>query len=404
MAKGLEDTAFYIYNRLVSLNEVGDEPHRFGVAVDAFHAANRLRAERWPHAMLNTSTHDSKRSEDVRARIDVLSEMVPAWEQAVDRWHRLNADRKTRVGGKPAPSRNDEYALYQNLLGIWPLAEVDEAGLERLRGRFIEYTLKAVREAKVHTSWLNRNQAYEDAITAFIEQLLDPADRAFVDDFAAFARTVARFGLFNSLSQLLVKLTAPGIPDTYQGSEIWQFRLVDPDNRRPVDWHDLGERFRSLQELLAGDDPPLAERLGALLDHPADGRVKMYTLWRTLNCRREHEQLFAQGSYLPLRAQGPAADHLFAFARVHRQYTVLVCVPRLVARLQETTGERLALDGERFGETTLPVPDHLAGLRLQNLFCGTGFTVPTKNNPALRAADLFRHFPVALLVADTGPS
>lgn len=404
MAKGLEDTAFYIYNRLVSLNEVGDEPHRFGVAVDDFHAANRLRAERWPHAMLNTSTHDSKRSEDVRARIDVLSEMVPAWEQAVDRWHRLNTDRKTRVGGKPAPSRNDEYALYQNLLGIWPLTEVDEAGLERLRERFTEYTLKAVREAKVHTSWLNRNQAYEDAITSFIEQLLDPADRAFVDDFAAFARTVARFGLFNSLSQLLVKLTAPGIPDTYQGSEVWQFRLVDPDNRYPVDWHDLGERFRSLQELLAGDDPPLAERLGALLDHPADGRVKMYTLLRTLSCRREHEQLFAQGSYLPLRAQGPAADHLFAFARVHRQHTVIVCAPRLVARLQGTTGERLALDGERFGETTLPVPDHLAGLRLQNLFCGTGFTVPTQHNPALRAADLFRHFPVALLVADEAPS
>ena len=404
MAKGLEDTAFYIYNRLVSLNEVGDEPHRFGVAVDDFHAANRMRAERWPHAMLNTSTHDSKRSEDVRARIDVLSEMVPAWEQAVDRWHRLNADRKTRVGGKPAPSRNDEYALYQNLLGIWPLTEVDEAGLERLRQRFTEYTLKAVREAKVHTSWLNRNQAYEDAITAFIEQLLDPADRAFVDDFAAFARTVARFGLFNSLGQLLVKLTAPGIPDTYQGSEVWQFRLVDPDNRHPVDWHDLGERFRSLQELLAGDDPPLAERLGALLDHPADGRVKMYTLWRTLGWRREHEQLFARGSYLPLRAQGSAADHLFAFARVHRQHTAVVCVPRLVARLQETTGERLALDPERLAETTLELPGHLAGRQVHNLFSGTGFTVPVQHSSALRAADLFRHFPVALLVADEAPS
>ncbi len=255
------------------------------------------------------------------------------------------------MGGKPAPSRNDEYALYQNLLGIWPLTEVDEAGLERLRGRFTEYTLKAVREAKVHTSWrLNRNQAYEDAITSFIEQLLDSADRALSTTSPPLPGPWP-VSACSTASASCSSLTAPGIPDTYQGSEVWQFRLVDPDNRHPVDWHDLGERFRSLQELLAGDDPPLAERLGALLDHPADGRVKMYTLWRTPSWRREHEQLFARGSYPPLRAQGPAADHLFAFARgapaAHGD------------RLRASAGrppagnhrrERLALDpGERLG-------------------------------------------------------
>jgi (1->4)-alpha-D-glucan 1-alpha-D-glucosylmutase len=397
MAKGLEDTAFYIYHRLVSLNEVGDDPSRFGVTVERFHAGNRARAERWPQAMLTTSTHDSKRSEDVRARINVLAEMPGQWREAVERWHEMNRGGKTAVGRDWAPSTNDEYALYQNLLGVWPLEPMTGEERAGFCARFTAYMLKAAREAKVHTSWLNQNQVYEQALTDFIARLLVGEDHPFVVDFIAFQHRIARFGMVNSLAQLLLKLTAPGIPDTYQGNETWQFCLVDPDNRRPVDFAARREMLAGLQRLVEDDSAPLASRLQELLRHGADGRIKMYVLWRTLTLRREHPAIFMHGAYQPLHAVGAARGHLCAFARIDGDRVVIAAVPRLVARLLHGNADRLPLGPEVWGRTALHLPARFKGCRLTNIMSGEDSVVGAGDGRGLAAAELFRHFPVALL-------
>ena len=402
MAKGLEDTAFYIYNRLVSLNEVGSDPCRFGVSVAAFHAANRARCATWPAGMLTTSTHDSKRSEDVRARINVLSELAPEWQQAVNRWHRLNRGKKSTNGQGAAPSNNDEYALYQNLLGAWPLEGLNAATNDVFRERFTAYMLKVIREAKVHTSWLNQNHAYEEAMTTFIARLLDREDRDFLDDFDVFQRRTAWFGMLNSLSQLLLKLTGPGIPDTYQGNETWRFCLVDPDNRRPVDFDRRMAMLEGLKAMVADPGAPLAERLTELLDHAFDGRIKMYLLWRTLTWRRHHPELFVHGSYVPLQTVGPAKDHLFGFARIHGDQAMLAVVPRLTARLLGGEAGRMPVGHGVWGETALFLPGSLQEARLTNLLSGEDVGAPGDNG-RLAAADLLRHFPVALLVGTRRP-
>jgi (1->4)-alpha-D-glucan 1-alpha-D-glucosylmutase len=272
MAKGLEDTAFYVYNRLASLNEVGGHPEQFGHSVVAFHRQNQERREHWPHSLLSTSTHDTKRSEDVRARVNVLSELPEEWRAALDRWSRLNAPRKTRLNGDMAPDRNDEYLLYQTLLGAWPEAEMVPrkrrealasrvAGgsglspattepnvkpplkpplppeeLAHLRERIAAYMQKATKEAKVHTSWVNANDRYDAAVRSFVHRLLSEESSDFLADLAVFQHRVAFYGRFNSLSQTLLKLASPGVPDLYQGTELWDLSLVDPDNRRPVDY------------------------------------------------------------------------------------------------------------------------------------------------------------------------
>ncbi|HYQ91893.1 MAG TPA: malto-oligosyltrehalose synthase, partial [Candidatus Competibacteraceae bacterium] len=329
MAKGLEDTVFYRYNRLVSLNEVGGDPTRFSVSVNGFHHANQERARLWPHSLLATSTHDSKRSEDVRARLNVLSEVPEAWEKRLQRWSRLNQNERRSVDNKPAPSRNDEYLLYQTLLGAWPLEELDEAGLEAFRQRIENYMLKAVKEAKVHSSWVNPNPEYEGAIVAFIQALLKPGKNRFLEDFLPDQRRIARLGLFNSLSQTLIKLTAPGVPDIYQGTELWDFSLVDPDNRRPVDYERRRALLMELQTLVetAGDD--LAGRVRGLLDRLEDGRSKLYVNWRTLRLRREQSELFGHGDYVPLAVAGAKSRHVCAFARVYENTRVVVVAPRL---------------------------------------------------------------------------
>ena len=246
MAKGMEDTALYRYNRLTSLNEVGGEPERFGTTIPAFHHLNGERAKHWPHAMLATSTHDTKRGEDVRARINVLSEIPDEWRGKLARWGRMNRSRRREVDGAQAPSRNDEYLLYQTLLGAWPLDEGD-AGTEEFRGRIKAYMEKAMREARTHTSWTNVNEEYEQAVADFVDTLLAPAENdLFLDDFLPFQRKLSRLGALNSLSQTFIKLTAPGVPDIYQGNELWDLSLVDPDNRRPVDYE---LRRRLLSEL-----------------------------------------------------------------------------------------------------------------------------------------------------------
>ena len=328
MAKGVEDTAFYRYNRLVSLNDVGSDLHRFGTSMPEFHLANQERLRSWPHTMVATSTHDSKRSEDVRARINVLSEMSAPWRIRVREWRRFNRSLKSLLNGRRAPSPNDEYLLYQTLIGTWPADSLNDTGnWKKFCERIENYMLKAIREAKQNTSWINPNPDYEAAVSSFVRTLLKPgAQNRFLNDFISFQRRISRVGLWNSLSQTLLKLTAPGVPDIYQGNELWDFSLVDPDNRRPVDYTRRQKIFRSLPEL--GSD-----RARTLLETPEDGRIKLYLTWRALCLRQEHPDLFQNGEYLPLAVEGAKADHVVAFARKSDTSTVVVVAPRLAARL-----------------------------------------------------------------------
>ncbi len=397
MAKGIEDTAFYDYNRLLSMNEVGGDPNRFGVSVDEFHRANAARAERWPHAMLTTSTHDTKRSEDVRARLNVLTEIPALWRRHAVRWRRINRPRKRIVQGREAPSRNDEYHFYQTLLGVWPLQSPGTRELAELRERTERYMLKAVREAKVRTSWINPNPHYEEAVSRFVYRVLArPDNNAFLRDFVPFQRRVARIGLYNSLAQTLLKLTAPGVPDVYQGNELAVFSLVDPDNRGSVDY-DL--RRVMLEELrrATADEAKLAACAREIAEEMEDGRAKLYLTWRTLGLRRRWADTFAGGEYVPLAAGGSKGEHLCAFARVRDGKQVIVVVPRWLARLAgglETTG----VDTAQWAQAWVGVERLPSGTGYRSVLTGERLH-PAQRDGArvLLAEDLFAHFPVALL-------
>ncbi len=332
MAKGLEDTAFYRYNRLVSLNDVGSDLHRFGTTTPEFHLANQERLRCWPHTMVATSTHDSKRSEDVRARINVLSEISGQWRARVREWKRFNRNHRRLVNNKPAPSPNDEYLFYQTLVGAWPSEPLNDTDdWTTFCERIENYMLKAIREAKQNTSWINRNTEYETAVSSFVRTLLNPgAKNRFLDDFVPFQCRVARIGLWNSLSQTLLKLTCPGVPDIYQGNDLWDFSLVDPDNRRPVDYVRRQQMFESIR-VWGNDSDALSIR--RLLETPGDGRLKLYLIWRTLSLRQQQPDLFQEGEYLPLAVEGAKANHVVAFARKSRITRALVVVPRLVTGL-----------------------------------------------------------------------
>ena len=313
MAKGLEDTAFYVYNRLLSLNDVGGAPGRFGISLEAFHGQNLERAKSLPHTMLATATHDTKRGEDVRTRIDALSEIPGKWHRALVRWTALNKKRGS-LDNQPVPDRNEEYLLYQTLLGAWPLGEMDQAAYAAFGARIREYMIKAIREAKVNTSWVGPNTPYEEALTSFVDAVLAaPSENAFLQEFAPFRKLIAHYGMFSSLSQTLLKMTSPGVPDFYQGTELWDFSLVDPDNRRPVDY---GIRIKALAGLKAAEAEIGPRKLfRKLLDSREDGRIKLYIIYRCLNFRRDRNDLFQRGDYRPLEAQGARARHVCAFTR-----------------------------------------------------------------------------------------
>ena len=361
----------------------------------AFHADAEYRVRHWPHEMLATSTHDTKRSEDVRARLAVLSEMTTPWRDAVRRWMRINRRRKREVDGAPAPCSNDEYHFYQTLLGSWPLTETDAAGLAEYRTRIESYMIKAVREGKVHTSWTETGTAYEDALLQFIRSALEPRDNnLFFADFLSFWRPVARFGLLNSLSQTLCKLTAPGVPDIYQGNELWDFSLVDPDNRRPVDYRRAGMLLAQLERDI--------EHLGLeeLLGHLDDGRCKLLLTWRALQLRRAQPGLFSHGEYRRLRVHGSRAQHLCAFARRCEGRALVVIAPRLYRRLLDDPA-RLPLGSAVWEDTLIELPSHPASRRaLRNIIDGRWLQpVSEGNTTGISVAQALARFPVALLYA-----
>ncbi|MGZ8202931.1 MAG: malto-oligosyltrehalose synthase, partial [Burkholderiales bacterium] len=388
-AKGVEDTAFYRYHRLVSLNDVAGDPDQFGMPVSAFHGACAERCAHRPHTMLATSTHDNKRSEDVRARIDVISEMPDAWRRLLRRWDRINRPKKSRIEGEPAPSSNDEYLLYQILLGTFT-PETDR-DLETYCERIEAYMLKAVREAKAQTSWINPNADYENAVASFVRALLvDDRRNLFLKDLRMEAKTFAWFGMLNSLTMTVLKLTCPGVPDIYQGNETHDLSLVDPDNRRPVDY---ATRRRMLDELKAlGRKDDLAAATRTLADNLLDGRAKMWIVWRTLMLRRTHRELFDFGQYVPLQAIGARSDHVIAFVRRNGNRRAVSIAGRLWMKLGGAPGT-LPFGEAAWGDTEIDVGP-LTGT-LKNVYTGERVEVVGGKIPVARA---FATFPASLLV------
>lgn len=381
MAKGLEDTAFYIYHRLWALNEVGGEPQRFGMTPAAFHATNSHRREKWPHTMLASSTHDTKRSEDVRARVAGLSEMPARWRRSLRSWSVLNAKHKTSVDGELAPDPNEEYLLYQVLLGVWPmagLASLSKAEHAVFLGRVQDYMTKAIKEAKVNSSWIQPNEGWDEAVRKFIAALLGKPGRssAFVKGFEPIAAEIAQIGMVNALSQTVLKLTSPGVPDIYQGNETWDFSLVDPDNRRPVDY----EARQKMLEAVERAEP------AEMLAQWQDGRVKMFVTRAVLHFRADEPRLFSAGTYQPLATSGKLADCAVAFQREHAGAAMLVIVPRLSSRVG------FPPVGERWGDAAV-APG--AGGAWRDLFTGRKFKT---NGEPLRLAEVLAEFPCAVLV------
>jgi (1->4)-alpha-D-glucan 1-alpha-D-glucosylmutase len=396
MAKGVEDTAFYVYNRLVSLNEVGGNPERFGVTVEAFHGQNIERWKSRPLAMLSSSTHDTKRGEDVRARINVLSEIPNLWRGRVQRWSRLNRKVKMIVDGRPVPDRNEEYLLYQVLVGAWPLGIPDETAHERFAQRIRDYMLKAVREAKVNTSWVNPDSAYEEALMYFIDIILDDTrPNRFLDDFRSFHPLVSTCGMFNSMSQTLLKITSPGVPDFYQGSELWDLNLVDPDNRRPVDYNLRMELLDALKK--AESSTELRHLARDLVAAREDGTVKLFLIRKALSFRNARRELFESGRYLPLETRGEKSDNLCAFERSLDMETVVVVAPRFFTRMIGESRE-LQLGAEVWGDTRIVIPFEGPGNRYRNIFTGQIVTSLSEGDVSvLSPAEILESFPVAML-------
>jgi (1->4)-alpha-D-glucan 1-alpha-D-glucosylmutase len=348
MAKGLEDTVFYIYNRLAALNEVGGEPQQFGIGLDAFHERNLDRQRNWPATLLATSTHDTKRSEDVRARMVAISELPQLWRRSIQRWRLLNRKWKRTIDEAQAPDPNEEYLLYQTLLGTWPVnthSQAEQSARAEYVARIQAYMAKALNEAKLNTSWIRPNEDWLGAMRDFVAKILETsAKNKFLPNFLPVVEEIARLGAINSLTQTLLRLTSPGVPDIYQGNEIWDFSLVDPDNRRPVD-------YKHRREMLASIAKAKPEEL---LQSWSDGRIKMFLTQRVLQFRREHADLFQSGNYLPLKASGNLADCCISFARQLNDEWIVVIAPRLSSRIGFPS------IGERWKDTVVDLPESLS--------------------------------------------
>lgn len=382
MAKGLEDTVFYIFNRLAALNEVGGEPQQFGMSIEAFHERNLDRQRNWPATLLATSTHDTKRSEDVRARIAAISEIPDLWRRSLQRWRMANRRWKRTINDLEAPDANEEYLLYQTLLGTWPLqanAEPESAVTPEYVERIQAYMAKALHEAKINTSWIQPNHEWDAAIHDFVPKILESSPRnKFLPIFLPVAKEISRLGAINSLAQALLKLTSPGVPDIYQGNEIWDYSLVDPDNRRPVDYN----RRRKMLETLSTATPD------ELMRAWPDGRIKMFLTQRMLRFRREHAELFQRGEYLPVHASGTFAECCVSFTRQLAEKWILVIVPRLSSRIGFPPKE------EAWKETVIEIPEALPIAQAHDLFICRA--VPLQHRQ-IKLADALSMLPFAVI-------
>ena len=395
-AKGVEDTALYVYNRLISLNEVGGEPDRFGISPGAFHQRMSERASQWPYGLSTISTHDTKRGEDVRARINVLSEIPKEWGRCVSRWNRINKKAKQFIEEQPVPDRNEEFLLYQTLIGAWPFEDLDDQGYSAFCDRIQGYMNKALKEAKVHSSWINPDETYESAVRDFIAKILRRTpSNAFLADFVPFQKKVSQFGIYNSLAQVLIKITAPGLPDFYQGSELWDLRLVDPDNRQPVDYI---LRRRLLSEIRAHTTGRgRSGFLKTLLDSPFDGRIKLFVIMTALEFRNRHSSLFLDGDYQGLEPQGNQSRNLCAFARIRGDKLVMTIVPRLITNLIPEPSI-LPFGKNIWSDTRVPVPTNKPESRFRNIFTGEIMQSSSEDRvQSLPLENIFQNFPVALL-------
>jgi len=395
MAKGVEDTSFYVYNRFIASNDVGGSIAAFGISTDEFHEANRGRLRTAPDAMVATSTHDTKRSEDVRNRMGVLSEMTYLWPSYVRRWVRLNARHKrTLADGRVAPSANEEYFLYQTLAGAWPWQMANGGEREEFLARMQQYMTKALSEAKVNLSWTNPNPAYVDAVHAFMRAILMPDARGreprFVEMMEEILPALRMFGAVNSLAQAVLKIASPGVPDFYQGSELWDLSLVDPDNRRPVDYELRRRALEGMKEQATSQGELVVCR--EVLDHLSDGRVKLWTIHRALQLRNRMAETFRRGEYVPVTATNGHAEYVVAFSRGSK---VLVVVPRFAYTLMDGKA-RLPLNGA-WGRGEIVVPE-MAGAALENVFTGEWVRVGEDGRLALR--DVLKEFPVGLFARE----
>ncbi|NIS72202.1 MAG: malto-oligosyltrehalose synthase [Proteobacteria bacterium] len=387
MAKGFEDTTLYVYNRLLSLNEVGGDPSKFGSSIGDFHRFSETRANRWPHSLNATATHDTKRGEDVRARMNVLSEIPREWERKISTWSQLNRKKVRKIGGISVPDRNDEYFLYQTLVGAFPFYESD---YPRFVERVKAYIVKAVREAKVHTAWLKPDTEYEDAFISFVETILEPTENnSFLREFLPFQRKVSHYGIFNSLTQTLIKIASPGIPDFYQGTDLWDLNLVDPDNRRPVDFKRRAAVLREIQKQSKSDGLKLIREL---LHTKEDGRIKFFLIYKALRGRQENPEVFQKGTYIPLEVAGEFSDHIVAFAREYEKNWAVTIAPRHLTGLIHE-GEN-PLGDKIWADTCIPLPES-APHGWKNVI--TDQTIDADDKLAI--GDVLKRFPVALLMS-----
>jgi (1->4)-alpha-D-glucan 1-alpha-D-glucosylmutase len=388
MAKGVEDTTLYGYNRLVSLNEVGGRPDHFGCSLEEFHNFNAKKRDLWPDSLNATSTHDTKRGEDLRARINVLSEMPDEWLKKLRTWIKINRGKKKRVQGLAVPDRNDEYFLYQTLIGAFPFSDADYPDFVQ---RIKAYIVKAVREAKIHTAWLKPDNEYEDAYVSFAERILARSQaNAFLKDLIPFCRRVSHYGMLNSLSQTLIKITSPGVPDFYQGTELWDLNLVDPDNRRPVD-------FEKRRAMLAGireeEDSNIDRLIQDLLATREDGKIKLFLIYRALKARRTHREIFRSGIYLPLESAGRFRSHVIAFAWRYQRQWAIVIAPRFFSHLIQAG--KFPLGRPVWQDTELIMPNG-APATWRNVITNEVFSAGQKQY----VGDILLSFPVALLMGE----
>lgn len=384
-AKGIEDTLFYVYHRFLALNEVGGNPQHFGISLDKFHKYNQYRLGSWSHAMNATATHDTKRGEDVRARLNVISELPDEWEEKVKTWSELNRHHKMKIDAKLSPDRNDEYFLYQTLVGSFPFFEEEyEEYVERVK----QYVVKAVREAKVHTAWLRPDTDYEDGFINFVEQILDfSEENQFLADFQPFQEKIAFYGMFNSLSQTLLKLVSPGLPDIYQGTELWDLSLVDPDNRRPVDFEG---RLSFLQEIKRRCRTGIQNLIEDLMATCEDGRLKLFLIARVLEARQQYLNVFQTGTYKPVTVAGQYSDRVIAFARSDGKNTAIAIVPRFLTGVIQPPQFPL---GEVWGDTAIELPQGSGSSWHEVIADGT-----ISGGDKIAIGQILQHFPVALLI------